>query len=111
MNDCPQGAGPWQGPHDTWHPPQSTLSSTSGLTTEQQFLHDAAAARDHFERPECEGGYDFQSGSESTAAIYSLATSFRTDLNNGTTGIHLSHDDAAKLVGLAIKDACPTAGK
>ncbi|MFJ9365934.1 DUF732 domain-containing protein [Nocardia sp. NPDC101769] len=73
---------------------------------------------------------NLQAGFESTAAVYSLATGVCTDLNNGankadedndlyqqaldkstTSGIHLSHDDAAKLVGLAIQDVCPTAAK
>ncbi|MEU6586302.1 DUF732 domain-containing protein [Nocardia sp. NPDC046763] len=108
----------------------STSSSTSGLTTEAQFLHDAAAAKVISNDPNVKMDVNLQAGSESTAAIYPLATGVCTDLNNGankadeandlyrqaldestTTGIHLSHDDAAKLVGLAIKDICPTAGK
>ncbi|MFE3227857.1 hypothetical protein [Nocardia sp. NPDC059228] len=67
---------------------------------------------------------------DSTAAVHSLAAGVCIDLNNGAnkddeandlyqealdestmTGIHLSHDDAATLPGLAMKDVCPTAGK
>ncbi|MFE3959168.1 hypothetical protein ACFXPS_33950 [Nocardia sp. NPDC059091] len=105
----------------------STPSSTSGLAAEQRFLHYAAAAKVISNDPNFKTDVNLRAGSESTAAIYSLATGVCTDLNNGankaddlyqealeestTSGIHLSHDAAAKLVGLTIEDVCPTLGK
>ncbi|MGW5112042.1 hypothetical protein [Nocardia sp. NPDC004123] len=53
------------------------------LTTEQQFLRDAAAAEVISNDPNVKADVNLQAGSESTAAIYSLATGVCTGLNNG----------------------------
>ncbi|MFE3056097.1 hypothetical protein [Nocardia sp. NPDC059239] len=107
MNDFPQGAGPWREPDGTWHPPQSTRPR--GLTTiEQQFLRDAAAAKVISNDPNVKADVNLQDANKADEANdpYQEALDEST-----TTRIHLSHDDAAKLVGLAIEDVCPTAGK
>ncbi|MFE2996804.1 hypothetical protein ACFXG4_17515 [Nocardia sp. NPDC059246] len=92
-----------------WHLASTPVHafSTQGAN-DQQFLRDAAAAKVISNDPNVKADVNLQDANKADEANdpYQEALDEST-----TTGIHLSHDDTAKLVGLAIEHVCPTAGK
>lgn len=100
-------------------------SSSSG-SPDQRFVRDAAAAGILSADPNVKAAINLPAGKASTDKIANVATSICADLNNGTTrdaeamqlyksalddsltsGVHLSHANAVKLVNLAVQDVCP----
>jgi hypothetical protein len=96
------------------------------LPPDQQFVHDVAAAGIVSADPAVKAGINLPASAQSTATIISLATTVCADLNNGTNkdaeamqlyqgalegtltgGASLPHDNAVKIVNLAVQDVCP----
>jgi hypothetical protein len=96
------------------------------LPPNQQFVHDVAAAGLVSADPAVKAGINLPAGADSTATIVSLGTTICADLNTGTNvddeamqlyqgalegtltgGASLPHDNAVKIVNLAVQDVCP----
>jgi hypothetical protein len=96
------------------------------LPPDQQFVHDVAAAGIVSADPAVKASINLPASAGSTATIISLATTVCADLNNGTNkdaeamqlyqgalegtltgGASLPHDNAVKIVNLAVQDVCP----